>query len=172
MDLRIFRNQAFGEVRVADIGGRPMFAAGDIARALGYANPRDAVAKHCKGVAKCDTPTASGVQAISYIPESDVYRLVMRSKLPQAEQFQDWVCDEVLPAIRRHGIYATEATVERMLADPDTAIRLLEGIKNERRLRAERHFKRCDAAVAKRLCEVNGSGGIVYGKHRDDARLL
>lgn len=58
MDLRIFRNQAFGEVRVADIGGRPMFAAGDIARALGYANPRDAIAKHCKGVAKCDTPTA------------------------------------------------------------------------------------------------------------------
>ena len=56
MDLRIFRNQAFGEVRVADIGGRPMFAAGDVARALGYANPRDAVAKHCKGVAKCDIP--------------------------------------------------------------------------------------------------------------------
>ncbi|HJC79411.1 MAG TPA: phage antirepressor KilAC domain-containing protein [Candidatus Alistipes merdipullorum] len=160
MDLRIFRNQAFGEVRVADIGGRPMFAAGDIARALGYANPRDAVAKHCKGVAKCDTPTASGVQAISYIPESDVYRLVMRSKLPQAEQFQDWVCDEVLPAIRRHGIYATEATVERMLADPDTAIRLLEGIKNERRLRAE-----AEAASAAMLPKARFADAVATSAH-------
>lgn len=137
MDLRVFSNQAFGEVRVADMGGRPMFAAGDIARALGYANPRDAVAKFCKGVAKCDTPTTGGMQTVSYIPESDVYRLVMRSKLPQAELFQDWVCDEVLPAIRRCGVYATEATLERMLADPDTAIRLFEGLRDERRLRAE-----------------------------------
>ena len=76
---------------------------GHIYRSLVF--PRDAISKHCKGVVKRDTPTTSGNQQVSYIPESDVYRLVMRSKLPQAEQFQDWVCDEVLPAIRKTGGY-------------------------------------------------------------------
>lgn len=104
-DLRVFRNEKFGEVRVSDIDGRPMFAATDVAKALGYSNPAKAVIDHCKGVSILGTPTKGGVQNIKYIPESDVYRLVMRSKLPSAEQFQDWVCDEVLPAIRKSGGY-------------------------------------------------------------------
>lgn len=103
--VQIFNNERFGRVRVAMTGDKPMFWANDVAKALGYANPRDAISKHCKGVVKRDTPTTSGNQQVSYIPESDVYRLVMRSKLPQAEQFQDWVCDEVLPAIRKTGGY-------------------------------------------------------------------
>lgn len=104
-NLQIFNNEKFGRVRIIMSDEKPMFLANDVARSLGYANPRDAINKHCKGVAKRDTPTTSGVQVVSYIPESDVYRLVMRSKLPQAEQFQDWVCDEVLPSIRKTGGY-------------------------------------------------------------------
>ena len=103
--VQIFNNERFGRVRVAMTDDKPMFLANDVARALGYSNPRKAIADHCRGVTKRDTPTTSGNQQVSYIPESDVYRLVMRSKLPQAEQFQDWVCDEVLPAIRKTGGY-------------------------------------------------------------------
>ena len=100
-----FSNEKFGRVRIVMVDNKPMFLANDVAKALGYINTRDAISKHCKGVAKRDTPTKSGNQQVSYIPESDVYRLVMRSKLPQAEQFQDWVCDEVLPTIRKTGGY-------------------------------------------------------------------
>ena len=103
--IQIFRNEAFGEVRVTEVDGRPMFVASDIAKALGYANPAKAVIDHCKGVSILETPTNGGIQQVKYIPEADVYRLVMRSKLPAAEQFQDWVCEEILPSIRRTGGY-------------------------------------------------------------------
>lgn len=79
--------------------------ASDVAKALGYSNPRKAVNDHCKGVTKRDTPTSSGVQPISYINEGDMYRLIMRSKLPTAEKFEDWVVNEVLPSIRKNGGY-------------------------------------------------------------------
>ena len=71
--------------------------------ALGYKNPNEALREHCKGVSEILTPTAGGRQNMKYITEADVYRLVMRSKLPEAEQFQDWVCEEVLPRIRKTG---------------------------------------------------------------------
>lgn len=104
-NIQIFKNEAFGEVRVTEVDGRPMFVASDIAKALGYARPADAITDHCKGVAVLPTPTNGGIQQVKYIPESDVYRLVMRSKLPVAEQFQDWVCEEILPSIRKTGWY-------------------------------------------------------------------
>ena len=105
-NIQIFNNEKFGRVRIImSDENKPMFLANDVAKSLGYANPRKAIGDHCKGVTKRDPPTTSGVQVVSYIPESDVYRLVMRSKLPQAEQFQDWVCDEVLPSIRKTGGY-------------------------------------------------------------------
>ncbi len=104
--IDIFKNPSFGEVRVAKgANGEPLFVAGDIAKALGYVNPRKAVIDHCKGVTKRDTLTEGGMQSLSFIPEFDVYRLILRSKLPQAEQFQDWVVEEVLPAIRKTGGY-------------------------------------------------------------------
>lgn len=134
-NIQIFNNEKFGRVRIIMSDEKPMFLANDVARSLGYANPRDAINKHCKGVAKRDTPTTSGVQVVSYIPESDVYRLVMRSKLPQAEQFQDWVCDEILPSIRKHGAYLTERKVEEVLTDPDTIIKIATQLKEERAAR-------------------------------------
>lgn len=104
-DLQVFSSEQFGKVRVADVDGRPMFAASDVAKALGYSRPADAVSSHCKGGSILPTPTKGGLQNVKYIPESDVYRLVMRSKLSNAEQFQDWVCEDVLPAIRKSGGY-------------------------------------------------------------------
>jgi anti-repressor protein len=105
MDLQIFNNEEFGEIRTAEIDGKPYFVAVDVANALGYVTPRDAISRHCKGVVKHDTPTSSGVQSMSYINEGDLYRLIMKSKLPAAEKFESWVMDEVLPSIRKNGGY-------------------------------------------------------------------
>ena len=134
-NIQIFNNPDFGEVRTIEENGAVLFCGSDVARALGYSNPRDALSRHCKGVVKRDTPTESGIQEMSFIPEPDLYRLVFSSKLPTAEKFTDWVTSEVLPTIRRHGMYATPDTVEKMLADPDTTIKLLETIKQERAAR-------------------------------------
>lgn len=103
--LQIFENSEFGEIRMTEIDGKPYFVATDVATALGYTNPRKAVNDHCKGVTKRDTPTSSGVQSMSYINEGDLYRLIMKSKLPSAEKFESWVMDEVLPQIRKTGSY-------------------------------------------------------------------
>ena len=104
-ELQIFNSGEFGEIRTIEIDGKPYFVGTDVAKALGYNNPRDAVSRHCKGVVKHDTPTSSGVQSMLYINEGDLYRLIMKSKLPSAEKFEAWVMDEVLPTIRKTGSY-------------------------------------------------------------------
>lgn len=109
-ELQIFNSGEFGEIRTAEINGKPYFVGIDVAKALGYNNPRDAVSRHCKGVVKHDTPTSSGVQLMSYINEGDLYRLIMKSKLPSAEKFESWVMDEVLPTIRKTGSYRKPLT--------------------------------------------------------------
>lgn len=134
-DLQIFNNSEFGQVRTLEDSGVVLFCGSDVAKALGYTNPSKALSDHCRGVTKRYTPTNSGTQEMSFIPESDLYRLVFGSKLPTAEKFTDWVTSEVLPSIRRHGLYATAGTVEKMLEDPDTAIKLLTTLKEERAAR-------------------------------------
>lgn len=109
-ELQIFNSGEFGEIRTIEIDGKPYFVGTDVAKALGYNNPRDAVSRHCKGVVKHDTPTSSGVQPMSYINEGDLYRLIMKSKLPSAEKFESWVMDEVLPTIRKTGSYQKPLT--------------------------------------------------------------
>lgn len=113
-ELRIFENPEFGEVRTAIIEGKVYFAGVDIARALGYSNTRDAISRHCKHVVKHDGviqttnqygTSSTQVVEMSYIPEGDVYRLIVRSQLPDAEKFESWVFDEVLPELRRSGKY-------------------------------------------------------------------
>lgn len=109
-ELRIFEREEFGSVRVIMHDGEPWFVASDVARALGYANPAEAIQDHCKKVNKINhhskTLPPSPPVNILIIPESDVYRLVMRSNLPNAEKFQDWVVEEVLPSIRKTGSYS------------------------------------------------------------------
>lgn len=114
-ELQIFNSEEFGEVRTIEIDGKPYFVGTDVAKALGYNNPRDAVSRHCKGVVKHDTPTSSGVQLMSYINEGDLYRLIMKSKLPSAEKFEIWVMDEVLPTIRKTGSYQKPMTTAEQI---------------------------------------------------------
>lgn len=104
-ELQIFSSEEFGEIRTVEIKGKPYFAGSDVASALGYAIPHKAVQTHCKGVLKWNIPTKSGNQDALFIPEGDVYRLIMRSKLPAAEKFESLVMDEVIPSIRKNGGY-------------------------------------------------------------------
>lgn len=104
--LSEFQHQHFGKIRIIDENGEPWFVASEVAKVLGYTNPQKAIRDHCKGVNETFTPTSGGNQKTKIIPESDVYRLILRSKLPQAEAFQDWVVCEILPAIRKTGRYA------------------------------------------------------------------
>ena len=126
--LEVFQNKEFGTVRAIEEGDKVLFCATDVAKALGYANQRDAVSRHCKGVVKRDTLTSGGMQELSFIPEGDVYRLIIRSNLPSAEKFEHWVFDEVLPSIRKHGLYA----VDEVLENPDLLISALMELKKER----------------------------------------
>ncbi len=103
--IQIFRNPQFGSVRTAEIGGKPYFVANDIARALGYKRPADAITAHCKGSVNRRYLTDGGEQEMKIIPEGDIYRLITHSKLPAAERFETWVFDEVIPSIRRTGGY-------------------------------------------------------------------
>lgn len=134
-ELQIFNNPEFGEIRTLEEGERVLFCGSDVAKALGYTNPSKALSDHCKGVTKRYTPTKSGTQEMSFIPESDLYRLVFSSKLPTAEKFTDWVTDEILPTIRKHGAYMTPDVIERTLTDPDYIIQLATTLKDEQQKR-------------------------------------
>lgn len=130
--LTLFENPEFGNVRTLETNdGKVMFAGKDVAAALGYSNTRDALAKHCKGVVKCDTLTRGGKQELAFIPESDVYRLVFGSKLPNAERFTDWITEEVIPSIRKHGAYMTADTIKKAMQSPDFIIQLATELKAE-----------------------------------------
>ena len=106
-DLQLFNSPEFGVVRAVEVDGEPWFVGKDVAQALGYSNPRKALADHVdaedKGVTKCDTP--GGEQDITTINESGLYSLVLSSKLPGAKKFKRWVTAEVLPTIRKTGGY-------------------------------------------------------------------
>lgn len=90
-------SKKFGTVRKIYEGGKVIFCGADVTKALGYANTRDALTRHCRGVVKRDTPTNSGKQQMSFIPEADVYRLICHSKLPSALEFEKWVFEDVVP---------------------------------------------------------------------------
>lgn len=111
--LQIFENHNFGSIRtVLDESGKALFCGKDIAEALGYSNPLDAITRHCRAIVKRDTPISGKIQAINFIPEGDVYRLIISSKLPSAEKFERWVFDEVLPTIMHEGNYSVKKNSE------------------------------------------------------------
>ncbi len=137
MDISTFNNSEFGEIRTIQKDDKVLFCGSDVARALGYARPADAISAHCKGVCVLPTPSAGGVQNTKFITEGDVYRLIAHSKLPGAERFERWVFDEVLPSIRKHGAYMTEDVLEQALASPDFLIELATRLKNEKAKNAQ-----------------------------------
>lgn len=123
--LQFFRHEQFGEIRTFIEGDKVLFCGSDIAKALGYSNAPDALNRHCRAIVKRDTPISGKIQAISYILEGDVYRLIAHSKLPAAERFEIWVFDEVLPTIRKTGGYVSndELFLDTYLPNADEATR-------------------------------------------------
>ena len=94
-------------MRTIEDGDKVLFCGSDVAKALGYTNPNKAINDHCRAITKRYTPISGKTQAINFIPEGDVYRLIARSKLPEAEKFEKWVFDEVLPTFARQGVTST-----------------------------------------------------------------
>lgn len=131
-DLQIFENAEFGSIRTLEVEGEPYFVGKDVAEVLGYSNTRDTLAKRVDdddkldGVAICDS--IGRKQTPVLINESGLYSLILSSKLPTAKKFKRWVTSEVLPAIRKHGIYA----VDDVLNNPDVWITALQELKAER----------------------------------------
>ena len=128
-NMEIFKNEEFGSVRIIEEDGKYLFCASDVAKALGYSNVHSALQRHCNGVVKRDTVTSTrGVQTLTYIPEGDVYRLIVHSKLPSAVRFERWVFDEVLPSLRTNGIYITDPLVKQFARDPDFAHAVVDAL--------------------------------------------
>lgn len=135
--LGIFQNQKFGSVRTLIINNEPWFVGKDVAEALGYSNPRKALADH---VDADDKMRGDGVtirdsigreQCPAIINESGLYSLVLSSKLPSAKEFKRWITHEVIPAIRQHGAYMTPEVIQKSLQDPDFMIQILQNRKQE-----------------------------------------
>lgn len=103
--VKTFVNEEFGSVRTIEENGKVLFCGSDVAKALGYRRPKDAINAHCKGAVKRRLLTNGGAQEMKMISEGDVYRLISHSRLPSAEKFESWIFDDVLPTIRRTGGY-------------------------------------------------------------------
>lgn len=148
-DIKVFENKEFGQVRTVVIDNEPWFVAKDVAYALGYSNDRDAINKHVQAddkqilqksqIATLDVPN----RGLSIINESGVYALIFGSKLEGAQRFKHWVTSEVLPDIRKRGMYMTGEKMVEMMADPDKALEMLIDYAKERkeRLRLEQVVK-------------------------------
>lgn len=148
-NVQIFNSPNFGELRtIEDENGKVLFVASDVAKALGYTNTSKAIGDHCKGVTKRYTLTNGGKQELNFIPEGDVYRLITHSHLPAAEKFESWVFDDVLPSIRKHGVYATRDTIDKMISSPEFGIKLLTALKDEQAKNSELTKKLDDAKPA------------------------
>ena len=133
--IQIFENAEFGRVEVLMIDDKPYFPATECAIMLGYTKPHNAIERHCRyslkrGVPHPQSPDKT-IEKI-FIPEGDLYRLIIRSKLPAAVRFEAWVCDEVLPTIRKHGAYMTEEALKRARDSYEYAEELFNELAEER----------------------------------------
>ena len=160
MELQIFKNEQFGQVRMVEIEGQPWLVGKDVADILGYVNSRDALAKHVDEDDKLTSQiaTAGQMRNQTVINESGLYSLILSSKLPQAKEFKRWVTSEVLPSIRKHGMYATD----QLLNDPDLAIAAFQALKAERTKNKELEVQNSKIAIRtrrnetkSRLCRCN-----------------
>lgn len=145
-----FQNETLNcTVRAVVKDGEPWFVAKDVCDALGYGNSREALSKHVRDRWKNTVTIRDGITGNpekTIINEAGLFALVMKSKMPKAVEFQDWVCEEVLPSIRKHGAYVTEVKLEEMLADPDTMILTLQALKTEREKRKALEAKAAEDA--------------------------
>lgn len=132
-ELQVFESKEFGKVRTVVKDGEPMFCLNDVCRVLEIGNPSDVRKRVSEdGVDTIEVIDSMGrKQNATFINESNLYKTIFQSRKPEAERFSDWVTGEVLPSIRKHGAYATPATIENIIANPDFGIKLLSALKEE-----------------------------------------
>lgn len=147
-ELKIFENETFGQIRCMEIEGKAYFVAKDVAMALGYKDTTNATKQHCRGVVKRHLIDSLGrKQTVNIIPEGDMYRLITHSKLPSAERFESWVFDEILPTLRKTGVYSTKET------QPTDEVKLLNA--KSRAMNAEARLKTADCKRAELLYKLS-----------------
>lgn len=184
--LEIFKNDEFGEVRTLLIEDKPYFCASDVAKSLGYAKPNNAISTHCRATLKRGIPISGKIQEVNFIPEGDVYRLIMKSKLPSAEKFESWVMDEVLPTMRKTGGYINnvDLMVNTYFSDiPDDQKVLIKGLmtnitalqnknsalNNENDLLSQKNLEWADRPLINSLVRAYASSiGNNFGKAWND----
>lgn len=169
--MSVFENAEFGDIRILRDGEKYMFCAKDVAKALGYKDTVNAIRVHCRWVAKYNLPHPQSHNKeleMAFIPEGDVYRLIASSKLPSAEKFERWVFDEVLPSIRKNGMYATENTLQQMINNPDMIVMMAQRMLDEK-ARADAECERADIAEAKvvdlesSVCSLKAENSALVG---------
>lgn len=133
--ITIFSNPQFGQIRVTTTeSNEPMFCLADVCKALEISNVGNVKQRLSeKGVRNMDPLTAGGVQSMTYINEANLYKYIFQSRKTEAEKFQDWVYEKVLPSIRKHGAYITPLTIDSIIADPASGIKLLQALQQERK---------------------------------------
>lgn len=165
--IEIFNSPEFGSIRVIEENSKYLFCGSDVAAALGYSNPRDAIIRHCRYVVKRDAPHPQSPDrkiSMTFIPEGDLYRLIVHSKLPSAERFERWVFDEVLPTIRKHGAYLTKEKLWKVATSPEALIKLCSELLAEREenasLREENALLESKAAFYDLFIDLNHSTNL------------
>lgn len=179
--IQVFNNEEFGEIRTLCEGERVLFCGSDVAKSLGYDQPHKAIDRHCRYGTKRTIPHPQSPEKsieMLFIPESDVYRLVFGSKLPTAEKFTDWVTEEVLPSIRKHGAYMTQEKLQEVLCNPDALFQIVSALKEEsdkrKALEIQNSALAVDLAIAQPKADYfddcMARGGLM--NFRDTAKLL
>lgn len=151
MELKIFESEKFGKLRTVILDNDVWFIGKDVAEKLGYIDTKSALIDHVdiedKSIFKSgDLPPLDFVipnRGMTFINESGLYSLVLSSKLPTAKEFKRWITKDVIPSIRKYGMYATMDTIDKMLANPDSAIKMLTALKEEREAK-EQAYKTID----------------------------
>jgi len=160
-NMKLFTSNEFGEVSVIIDNYKEYFEATKVASALGYSNPNDAINRHClkEGVVFHEVGVATGkkldgsdiIQLINkkFIDEGNLYRLIVKSKLSSAQKFERWIFDEVLPSLRKNGVYMTDKVLEKTLEDPDYMIKLFTNLKEEKERRkiAQQRAEELEATI-------------------------
>lgn len=183
-EIKVFEHVEFGQVRTMVVNGEPWFVGKDVATALGYKNANDALSKHVSdcdkdGIAICDT--IGRRQKTPFINKSGMYALIFGSKLEGAKRFKSWAMREVLPSIRKYGAYITPTTIEEIIANPDSGIKLLQALKDEqnkvKEMKATIDDLKVYADYATKILESKGTVNITqvakdYGMSAREINLL
>mgnify|MGYP005873164229 CR=1 FL=1 len=166
-ELMLFNNEEFGEIRGVEIEGKPYVVANDVAKLLGYKNISDAISRHCKYIVKYDIPhpqSNSKTIEVNMIPEGDVYRLIIKSKLPSAQKFEEWVMDEVLPSLRKTGKYEIQTNNElpQLLNDMTQLVKDIEDKIEKQNIQINEQDKQIEEI--KHLVGIRAKDVFDYGK--------